>query len=388
MKFCQILLAAFVMLINLSFSLNACTTFVLKRDGKIILAKNFDWFIGDGFLIINNRGVTKSAFLLNDAQTVKWKSRYGSITFNQLGKEFPLGGMNEKGLVIEELNYSLSKYPPAKTANVNELQWIQYHLDNSQSVQEVLENLEEITISPLLFKLHYFLCDRSGEVAIIEFLEGEVKYYSGEEIIVPVLTNNSYENSLKYLRHHEGFGGSRTVSDGSESPERFVRAATLIRNYDSATNRSVISDAFAILNSVKQNDTQWSIVYDISGGEIQFTTLNTTNIRSVNLNDFSFENTEKISYLVTRDYNNSEQQFEVYSIEKNSQLLKTVFGKLSKEGEMSEESAEEFLNKLLDYSRQVKSDLFSQRLIFRRQDNRFIQFRNEHHSPNKEMDCR
>jgi choloylglycine hydrolase len=26
-----------------------------------------------------------------------WTSRYGSITFNQYGREFPSGGINEKG---------------------------------------------------------------------------------------------------------------------------------------------------------------------------------------------------------------------------------------------------------------------------------------------------
>jgi choloylglycine hydrolase len=34
-----------------------------------------------------------------DGKTISWISKYGSITFNQYGREFPTGGMNEKGLV-------------------------------------------------------------------------------------------------------------------------------------------------------------------------------------------------------------------------------------------------------------------------------------------------
>ncbi|MCD6376637.1 MAG: linear amide C-N hydrolase, partial [Caldisericaceae bacterium] len=147
---------------------------------------------------------------------------------------------------------------------LNEFQWVQYQLDNSKSVDEVIKSLDKITISPLLFKLHYMVCDQHGQVAIIEFLEGKIKVYTGDKIVVPVLTNNSYQNSLKYLRHYKGFGGQRTVSNGTESQERFVRAATLIK----IGNKLKENDAFNILNSVKQADTQWSIVYNLSAKEI------------------------------------------------------------------------------------------------------------------------
>ena len=123
-----IFIVVFVLIAS-SYPLKACTAFVLKQDDTIILAKNLDWLIGDGFIFINDRGVSKSAFLVNGAHATKWKSCYGSITFNQLGKDFPIGGMNEKGLVIESLNYTLSNYPPAAGTNVDEFQWIQYHLD-------------------------------------------------------------------------------------------------------------------------------------------------------------------------------------------------------------------------------------------------------------------
>jgi Penicillin V acylase and related amidases len=42
---------------------------------------------------------------------IEWISKYGSITFNQSGREFPHGGINEKGLVIEQMWLDEAAYP-------------------------------------------------------------------------------------------------------------------------------------------------------------------------------------------------------------------------------------------------------------------------------------
>ncbi len=42
---------------------------------------------------------------------VHWTAVYGSISFNQYGKEFPTGGMNEKGLVVELMWLDETKFP-------------------------------------------------------------------------------------------------------------------------------------------------------------------------------------------------------------------------------------------------------------------------------------
>jgi penicillin V acylase-like amidase (Ntn superfamily) len=139
-----------LLLLGFSIPAGACTAFILERDGKLILAKNLDWPIGEGYIFVNCKGEEKTSLSTDGIPTIKWESKYGSITFNQFGKEFPLGGINEKGLVIEELNYSPSKYPPNKTLYLNEMQWIQYQLDRAQSVTEVIESLDTISISSLI----------------------------------------------------------------------------------------------------------------------------------------------------------------------------------------------------------------------------------------------
>ena len=40
-----------------------------------------------------------------------WTAQYGSITFNQYGRELPTGGINEAGLVVESMALSEARYP-------------------------------------------------------------------------------------------------------------------------------------------------------------------------------------------------------------------------------------------------------------------------------------
>ena len=83
--------------------------------------------------------------------------------FNQYGKEFPTGGMNETGLVVELMWADGSKYPkPDSRPALGVLQWIQFLLDNYNSVEEVISSDSRIRISPDNPPLHYLVADASG----------------------------------------------------------------------------------------------------------------------------------------------------------------------------------------------------------------------------------
>src|SRR5262245_16558992 len=79
----------------------ACTTFCLRGGDRIVFGKNYDWTIEDGLLMVNKRGVRRASGLGAASLPARWTSRYGSVTFNQYGRDAPSGGMNEAGLVIE-----------------------------------------------------------------------------------------------------------------------------------------------------------------------------------------------------------------------------------------------------------------------------------------------
>jgi penicillin V acylase-like amidase (Ntn superfamily) len=100
------ILIAITFLIHPSFG---CSAFLLKSNNQNIVGKNYDWTIENGRVLINKRNMEKIAYGVNNP--ISWKAKFGSVTFNQYGQEFPNGGMNEKGLVIEALWLNESLLP-------------------------------------------------------------------------------------------------------------------------------------------------------------------------------------------------------------------------------------------------------------------------------------
>src|SRR3954452_5045066 len=138
----------------------ACTTFVIDKDGHIVFGRNYDWISGAGIVHTNQRGLYKTSMKGNDGGTIGWVSKFGSITFNQYGKEFPTGGMNEKGLVVELMWLNEGSYlAKDKRPGLSVLQWIQYQLDNCASIEEVIatEKLERIVSTGT--PQHYLVAD-------------------------------------------------------------------------------------------------------------------------------------------------------------------------------------------------------------------------------------
>ena len=122
-------------------SAGACTTFCFERNGSVVFGKNYDFGIGYGMLVVNKRGVAKASRIEPPDRPAHWTSRYGSVTFNQFGREFPSGGMNESGLVVELMWLDASQYPPPDSRPaVGVLEWIQYQLDQFATAAEVVAN--------------------------------------------------------------------------------------------------------------------------------------------------------------------------------------------------------------------------------------------------------
>lgn len=264
-----------------------CTTFCLTTNGDVIAAGNYDWDIGMGLIMINKRNVSKMAMFDRSYDPAKWVSRYGSLTLNQYGREFPTAGMNETGLVVELMMLNDTEYPDNNLPVVGCLEWIQYQLDNSATVSEVLKNSSRIRIRSAV-KLHFLVCDRKGASATVEFLNGRMTAHTGSNLPVAVLTNDTYENSLQYLRTLNGFGGSASPGTGPGSLERFGRAATWLRSYNPAQKPA--DYAFQILANVAQPGfTKWSMVYDLKIRRASFRSDASSQIKSIDLSKLDFD---------------------------------------------------------------------------------------------------
>lgn len=270
--------------------LRACTTFCFQAGDSVIFGRNYDWMVGDGMVILNKRNVSKTAMHQDGEGAAKWMSKYGSLTFNQYGREFPTGGINETGLVVELMMLQGSKYPARDARSVvGGLEWIQYQLDTSKSISDVLQSADKVRISSSI-GLHFLICESSGSCMTAEFLTGRFTPHSGGTLPVAALTNDSYENSLQYLKTLNGFGGTNDPADGPDSLARFGRAATLLKALEQKHSADPVNDAFGILANVAQgNSTRWSIVYDLKKLTVYFRTSASQSIKRIDLQKLDFD---------------------------------------------------------------------------------------------------
>ncbi len=297
---------------------DACSTFCLLRQDQPLFGRNYDWMVGDAVVMVNKRGVVKTAM---GSQSARWTSRYGSVTFNQYGREVPMGGMNEAGLVVATLSLKDTQYAePDHRPTINTLQWMQYQLDTASTVKGVLASDANLRVRPSgTAKVHYFVCDRTGICASIEFLEGKQVAHIQDTMSVKALTNHTYAQSVAFLQQHEGFGGTQPLPASHRSLDRFARAASLVSQYDPQTHRSAIDYAFEVLANVAQkphtkSPTLWSLVYDIHQRRIHFRTLRNPNRRYIDLDDFDYSCTMPVQVLdINREgRGNMTPQFSTY----------------------------------------------------------------------------
>ncbi|NVO10843.1 MAG: linear amide C-N hydrolase [Bacteroidales bacterium] len=279
---------------------NACSTFCLKDSKNLVFGRSYDWNIGYGYMMTNLRNVKKTRFLPYDEKLTTWTSKYGSVTINQYGKEYPIGGMNEMGLVIDVMTLKDTYYPnPDERSAIDELGWVQYQLDNSASIQDVIESNKTIRISNKTFvKLHFLVSDASGRTLAVEFLNGVATFHYDENLPYKCLTNSTYDNSLVYLKNLNGFSGQTPVDYehhiSGNSLERFAICADMLNKYKEDINTSIIDYSFDILNKVKDDvRSQFQIVYDLKNKEIHFRSLQSSNIKMVKLSSFNFDCTSK-----------------------------------------------------------------------------------------------
>lgn len=287
---------------NLGPEKHSCSTFLLPAGDTLLVGHNVDDdYVIPGAVVVNKHGVQKEstsweADLLtlfgrsHKAPRARWTSKYGSITYNTFGKEGPDGGMNEAGLYVGEMTLTQVPTVPPK----NDLPkmyphlWIQYLLDNYATVDEVIASLEKVSPGgPQTW--HFFIADRQGHTAAIEFLESGTAIYKNKEMPVKVMTNPPYAQEMEKLRGYEGFGGQAAVDlDDRNSYRGFVWAAALLDAYATSGATDAVAYAFDVLEALEWDNNQWAVVYDVHKERMYFRTAQAHRIRFVDVSGFDF----------------------------------------------------------------------------------------------------
>lgn len=345
-------IAALFLIVLYTTSTYACTTFLLTSKGKHYFGRNYDFVTGTGMVMINSRNVIKNAFTTAaSAAKFSWTSRYGSITFNQFGKDFPQGGMNEKGLVVELMWLDETRYPQSDARpGLTELQWIQYQLDNFSTIAEVIASDKTIRIDGARSApLHFLIADANGSVATIEFLNEKMTIHRGKDLPFPVLTNSIYADAVA---KNKSANAGQIFTDNSL--QRFTTACKLIDQYKNTDEKeNPVDYSFKVLNEVAQKGfTRWSIVYDIHNMKVFFLTDQQADRKSINIDKIDFSCSAKS--LALKIYNDKKgdvtSQFALLDFNSNKQIISQA----AEESKSLVNVSEKSINARADYFNTLK----------------------------------
>jgi len=281
-----VLLGLIVLLVpNYTFT---CTSFALNHDGYLIFGTNYDNSFAPGMIYVNKRNVRKSGWEpATNGKTATWVSRYGNVAFSCVGYQLAWAGMNEAGLVISTmaLSETISPAPDDRPPLASPF-WIQYILDTCGTVEEVIEGDKRIRISDTVD--HYLVCDREGNCAAIEFLDGKMVYHTENTLPVKALANKLYSTCVDHWKRK-----APSPSNSYNSKSRFTRVADMLNSYKLKSDAHAIDYAFKTLKEVTnpQNEsfTRWSIVFDTKNFKIYYRSYNNKKIRLIDFKEFNFD---------------------------------------------------------------------------------------------------
>ena len=311
-----------------------CTALCLKDDAGWVAGFNFDWYLEDAVVLVNKRGVKKTAFSnyakLSETSMAQWTSKYGSVTINQYGCDVVASGMNEAGLFVAMLGLPEAEWSsPDSRLSVTTAQWVQYQLDNSGTVKDVIESDNVIRVHGGKGLVHFFACDKTGECATIEGIKGKTEiHHTPKNMPVKVLTNVPYAEALNSFQQ-----GRITYNNYAQSITRFLQAAESLKEADRKPPKSATDFTFMTLKKVgfyEEIDgikpfpaTEWSAVYDFTNMLIHFRTYRDENIRSIRLGslDFSCESPVQAFEIQSTLSGDVTHKFFNYNTEMNRALI-------------------------------------------------------------------
>ena len=234
----------------------ACTVFAaLNPSANALLGRSFDWCNRQTLLMFTDPPDGYASVSLVDVSYLgfprdnpSWADRRALLEAPYL----PFDGMNERGLAVGMMavSHAQDSDSPQKVT-ISSLHAIRLVLDYAADVDEAISLLQGYTIDFGSPPIHYLLGDRSGHSAVIEYLDGEMT----------VLRNDQpWQVSTNFILAQE-----RPVGAGSPC-WRYNRAYSRLEQSQGAISSA---EAMSLLEDVSQANTMWSVVYDMTGGDVQ-----------------------------------------------------------------------------------------------------------------------
>jgi predicted choloylglycine hydrolase len=234
----------------------ACSCFAaMARTGDVRFGRNFDWNDDPALLLFTDPPDAYASVSMVD------------ISYLGIGKEepsredrlrlaeapfMPFDGMNEYGVAI-----GMMAVPHAEGGNdhgkvtIDSLHAIRLVLDYARNVDEAIDLLENYNID---FSggppLHYLIADAGGNSVVVEYLDGFMT-------VIP--NNENWQVATNFIL-------SDVMLDQAKSSCNRYQIA-----YDTLSKTAgqiSLEKSMSLLQDVSQDNTIWSVVYNMTSGEI------------------------------------------------------------------------------------------------------------------------
>ncbi len=231
----------------------ACTSFAaLAPDANAVFGRNFDWKHRSSLLLFTDppNGYASVSMVdlfylgLEGLQEIPWGRR-----INLLGSPYAtIDGMNECGVAIAQNAVPRRNTPkdPNRPTLLNS-QIARLVLDHAKDVDEALKLIRQYNIDFADTAVHFHIADASGKSAIVEYIDGGISV---------IRDDKPWQVSTNFL-----------FSEAVQPQCWRFDAATMSLG-DSQGSKSV-DEAMSLLKSTSQDHTTWSVVYNLTNGQIR-----------------------------------------------------------------------------------------------------------------------
>ncbi len=241
----------------------ACALFAALGDAEhMVYGRNFDWRYSPALLLFTDPPDGYASVSMVDIDYLVGADKAGSLLELPLAERqellaaprWPFDGMNEHGLTIGMAAVPPGQVPPDPAKEtLDSLDVMREVLDHAQDVDEALAILQSYNIDmgegP---PLHYLVADPSGRAFLLEF-------YQGETVILP--NQAPWHLATNFLR----------ASAGESAFGECWRYDEIYEQLEQSNGQVTAHQAMDILSQVSQDNTEWSVVYDMSTGEVMVT---------------------------------------------------------------------------------------------------------------------
>jgi hypothetical protein len=238
-----------------------CSLFAtLSDEGDRLYGRNFDWRFSPALLLYTNPPGAFASVSMVDITYLGFdgepSKKLADLPLKQrralLQAPFlPFDGMNEKGLAV-----GMAAVPPGdmtpdpQKETIDQLVVIREILDHAATVDEAIRILGSYNIEMGEVPIHYLIASVLGNSALVEFHQGQM-----------IVTRNElpWQQATNFL-----------VAATNDSPAGVCWRYDLIaERLNKNGGQMTAIEGLNLLADVSQPGTQWSIVYDMTSGEVQ-----------------------------------------------------------------------------------------------------------------------